>query len=123
MRRRSSIVAQSKDVERHVADFLGGRRLHAGEWLGPPGDVDVVSDRFIAQVKHRAGIPAYITEGLQQIHEALQAPEDLKRLQPTIVDDPLPIVVIHTKPGRGRKAQTLFVLDQIAFNRLAAGLA
>lgn len=117
MGRRSSIVAQSKQVERNIAEFLGGRRLHAGEWQGP-GDVDVVAPRFIAQAKHRAGVPAYLVEGMKQIREALAAPEELRRLCPTIADDPIPVVVVRTKEGRGKRAQTFYVLDQKSFNRL-----
>lgn len=119
MGKRSSIIAESKQVERNVAEFLGGRRLHAGEWQGP-GDVDVIADRFIAQVKHRANVPSYILEGLRQIHEAREAQEELRRLQPTITDFPIPLAVIRTKPGRGREGHTFFVLDQECFNRLAS---
>ena len=80
----------------------------------------MVSRYFIAQVKHRSNVPGYITEGMKQIHEALAAPDELRRLCPDIYDDPIPIVVVRTKPGRGRKAQTFVVLTQIDFNRMAA---
>ena len=114
---RRSIVAQSKQAERLIAMFLGGRRLHAGEWAGK-GDVDVISDLFVVQVKHRSGVPAYLIEGMKQIREPLTAPDELRRLRPGIKDDPIPLVAIVTKEGRGKKAQVFFVLDHISFNRL-----
>lgn len=121
MGRRGSIVAASKQEERAVAEFLGGRRLHAGEWQGP-GDVDVVSPRYIAQVKHRSNVADYIIEGMKQIHEALTAPDELRRLQADICEEPIPLVIVRTKPGRGRKARTFVVLEQIDFNRIASGV-
>ena len=67
---RSSIVAHSKQAERDVGLLLGGKRLHAGEWYGG-GDVDVVANdhSWIAQVKHRKDVAAYIQEGMRQLDE------------------------------------------------------
>lgn len=108
MTRRSSIVAQSKEAERDVARQLGGRRLHAGEWsgLGGAGDVDVLGPDWAAQVKHRAGVPAYVTEGFKQIRDAVAATQMI------------PVMVIRTKPGRGRQAETLVVLDAETWRRI-----
>ena len=110
-----SIVAASKQAERDVAEFLGGRRLHAGEW-GGPGDVDVIAPGLIVQVKQRTGVPAYITEGLQQIGDAIEGRVELQRLGSD--DRPIPVVAIRTKPGRGKPAQTFYVLDAVFFHLL-----
>jgi hypothetical protein len=101
-----SIVAASKEAEREIARQLGGRRLHAGEWsgMGGKGDVDVLGPDFAAQVKHRSGVPVYVTEGLKQIREAVQGPH-------TFTEEVLPLVIIRTKPGRGREAETLIMMD------------
>ena len=98
---RRSTVAQSKEAEREVARQLGGRRLHAGEWsgMGHKGDVDVLGSGWAAQVKHRSGVPDYITEGFRQIREAV-AKTSLT-----------PLMVIRTKPGRGRQAETFVMVD------------
>lgn len=98
---RRSTVAQSKEAEREIARQLGGRRLHAGEWsgMGRKGDVDVLGPDWAAQVKHRSGVPDYITEGFRQIREA------------TAGTPFLPLVVIRTKPGRGRQAETFVLVD------------
>jgi hypothetical protein len=65
----------------------------------------VVGPGWKAQVKHRSGVPVYITEGMQQIQEAVQGTEDL------------PLLIIRTKPGRGRGAQTFVVLTAEDFFR------
>ena len=107
-----STVAQSKDAERLVADELYGRRLTAGEWHGR-GDVDVTGPgrrpKWVAQVKHRSNLPTYLTEGLKQIREATEG------------TDTIPLVVIRTKPGRGRQAETLIVVDVATWNRVYIG--
>jgi hypothetical protein len=108
-----STVAQSKEAEREVARILGGRRLHAGEWHGP-GDVDVLCDGYIAQVKHRSGVPDYLVEGMEQIGKATLATEELRRLGSS--DRPIPMVVLRTKPGRGKGAQTYIVMEVGWFN-------
>lgn len=97
---RRSTVAQSKEAEREVARELGGRRLTAGEWRGS-GDVDVIDqfNEWVAQVKHRSDLPYYITEGFRQIREAVAG------------TDFIPLVVIRTKPGRGRNAETFVMMD------------
>lgn len=95
---RSSTMAQSKQAERDVAELLHGRRLRAGEWRGP-GDVDVVGPGWAAQVKHRTAVPAYITEGMRQVKEA------------TASSPMAGILVVKTKPGRGRQSETFVVLD------------
>ncbi len=109
---KSSTVAQSKDAERLVADELKGRRLTAGEWRGR-GDADVVGPgrhpKWMAQVKHRSNLPTYLTEGLKQIREAVGS------------SDTIPLVVIRTKPGRGRQAETLVVVDVETWNRVYRG--
>lgn len=91
-------MAQSKQAERDVAELLGGRRLRAGEWHGL-GDVDVIGRGWAAQVKHRAAVPAYIIEGMRQVLEA------------TAGTDELGVLVVKTKPGRGRRSQTFVILD------------
>lgn len=108
---RRSTVAQSKDAERAVAEKLYGRRLHAGEWCGK-GDVDVIGLYFLAQVKHRSGVPNYIIEGMDQIHEAAKDAEELRRLEPHIHVGPQPLLVLVTKPGRGKPSRT-FVIREI----------
>lgn len=99
---RSSTNAQSKQAERDVAETLGGRRLHAGEWHGG-GDVDVVpeprTNEWVAQVKHRRDVATYIQEGIKQLDEVRD---------PT----PLRLLVIKTKPGRGKESE-VFVLMRI----------
>lgn len=109
MTKRSSIVASSKEAEREVARVLGGTRLHAGEWKGKKGDVDVEGPFWVAQVKHRAGVPAYITEGMKQLDEA--------------VTDKMKLLVLVTKPGRGKKAQMFVMLQAEDFARLDEILA
>ena len=99
-----STVAQSKQAERDVAALLGGVRLHAGEWK-EQGDADVVGPGWKAQVKHRSGVPGYITEGMQQIQEAVQGTDDL------------PLLVLQTKPGRGYEARTFVILTAEDFIR------
>lgn len=113
---RSSIVASSKQAERDVAELLGGRRLHAGEWQGP-GDVDVVSPKCVAQVKHRSGVPAYILEGEVQILEAMADQPQMRRLYPNLEPDPYPVVVLYTKPGSGRPARKFIVVDEATWLR------
>lgn len=105
MTKRSSIVAASKEAEREVARQLGGRRLHAGEWsgMGGKGDVDVLGPDWVAQVKHRSGIPDYITEGFRQIRTASQCAGQ----NPL----PLPLMVIRTKPGQGKTSETFVMMD------------
>ena len=101
---RKSTVAQSKQAEREVAALMGGQRLHAGEWHGP-GDVDVIDKDspavWVAQVKHRAAVPGYILKGLRQIQEAA-----LSERPPYI-----PLLVIKTKPGRGKDSRTFVVME------------
>jgi hypothetical protein len=108
MTKRSSIVAASKEAEREIARQLGGRRLHAGEWsgMGGQGDVDVLGADFAAQVKHRSGVPAYITEGFKQIRDAV-AKASLT-----------PLMIIRTKPGSGRKAETFVMMDVATWRRI-----
>ena len=106
-----SIVAQSKEAEREVARRLGGRRLTAGEWNGR-GDVDVIGRTFLAQVKHRSGVPNYIIEGIDQISEAAKEYEELRRLEPQITPDPDVLLVLRTKPGQGKPSRT-FVIQEI----------
>ena len=103
-----SIIAASKQAERDVAALLGGRRLHAGEW-GGKGDTDVVGPGWIAQVKHRSGLPTYIKEGMRQIREA------------AVGTDNLPLLVIQTKPGRGYESQTFVMLEVEDFIRCREG--
>ena len=112
MSKKSSIVASSKQAERDVAKVYGGRRLTAGEWNGA-GDIDVISDRYAIQVKHRSNVPAYILEGLDQVQEGAADIEELFRLQP----GPLsfrrqPLLVIVTKPGRGKPSR-MFAVKEI----------
>ena len=112
-----SIVAQSKQAERDVAERIDGRRLSSGEW-GGAGDVDVISPTVIVQVKQRSGVPLYITEGLQQVRDAGAARAELLRLEPEIVQNPILTVALVTKPGRGRKSETLYILDEEQMDRL-----
>ena len=109
---RRSTVNQSKDAEREVARQLGGRRLHSGEWKRKRGDVDVIGRTFIAQVKHRSGVPNYIIEGMDQIQEAAKEYEELQRLDPQIVYLPDILLVLRTKPGQGKPSRT-FVIQEI----------
>ncbi|KKN40252.1 hypothetical protein LCGC14_0735320 [marine sediment metagenome] len=109
---RRSTVNQSKDAEREVARQLGGRRLHSGEWKRKSGDVDVIGTFFLAQVKHRSGVPNYIIEGMNQIQEAATEREELRRLEPGIVAHPDALLVLRTKPGQGKPSRT-FVIQEI----------
>lgn len=115
---KKSIVAQSKQAERHVAGLLNGRRLHAGEYCGI-GDVDVIAPSIIIQVKHRSGVPGYITEGMEQVRQATKSMTELRRLAPDwMVEDPLPVLALQTKPGSGKPAETFFVVDAAWFRLL-----
>ncbi len=107
-----STVNQSKDAEREVARQLGGRRLHSGEWKGKGGDVDVVGRTFIAQIKHRSGVPNYIIEGMDQINEAAEEYAELHRLEPRMIHKPDILLVLRTKPGQGKPSRT-FVIQEI----------
>lgn len=103
---RRSTVAQSKQAERDVAKLLGGRRLTAGEWHGK-GDVDVLGPGWAAQVKHRSGVPDYIIEGMRQIQEATDKQGYL-----------LPLLVLLTKPGRGKPARAFVIMEADDWYRL-----
>lgn len=106
---RRSTVSQSKQAERDVAEEMGGRRLHAGEWHGS-GDVDVIDvalpARWVAQVKHRSGVPDYLVEGMRQVNKA------------TANSRLLPVLVLKTKPGQGRPSQTFYILDTAGWQRV-----
>ncbi len=104
MTKRSSIVAASKQAERDVAELFKGRRLHAGEWEGRPGDVDILAGRYIIQVKHRTAVPNYIVEGLKQIQESAAAYAKHNETK-------VPLLVIKTKPGGGRTSRTFVVIE------------
>lgn len=111
MSSRSSTVAQSKKAEREVACVLGGRRLHAGEWDGP-GDVDVDGGWWVAQVKHIAGTPIWLADGMKQAVEAAASVE-------SDVWEPIPLLVIVTKPGKGKKSEMFVVTraeDHVAWH-------
>ncbi len=95
---RRSTRTQSKDAERDVARVLGGRRLTAGQHQGT-GDVDVDGGWWLAQVKHTKAVPQWFSEGREQIEEACTA------------TDKVPVLVIKTKPGPGRRARMYVVLD------------
>ena len=113
---RRSTVAQSKQAERDVGALLGGRRLHAGEWYGG-GDIDVVSvnkesglddESWVAQVKQRKDVAGYIQEGMQQ----LELVEKGRRI------NPLKLLVIVTKPGRGNPAETYVMMKASEWLRM-----
>ncbi len=113
---KSSIVSASKEAERRVARVYGGRRLTAGEWNGK-GDVDVITPLYAIQVKHRSNVPAYLLEGIRQAQEGAADTKEMIRLfgiEELAKDTkpPEPILVIITKPGRGRKSRT-FELKEI----------
>ena len=93
-----STVAQSKDTERWVAEQMDAVRLVAGQHKGP-GDVDLDGGWFKVQVKHRANIPAVITEGWKQIEEAATG------------EAWTPLLVLVTKPGMGRKKEAFVVVS------------
>ena len=102
-----STVAQSKQAERNVAELLGGRRLHAGEWFGG-GDVDVVSadgygddnEEWVAQVKQRKDVAVYLQEGMRQLDEVRNRGHY----------KPLKLLVIVTKPGSGKTSETYVMM-------------
>jgi len=104
MTKRSSTVASSKQAERDVAELFSGRRLHAGEWEGRPGDVDILAGRYIIQLKHRKGVPNYIVEGLKQIQESAAAYAKHNETK-------IPLLVIKTKPGGGHTSRTFVVME------------
>ncbi len=104
MTKRSSIVAASKQAERVIGDIFGGRRLHAGEWEGRPGDVDVLAGRYIIQVKHRKGVAGFILEGLKQIQESAVAYAERGETK-------IPLMIIKTKPGQGHTSRHLIVME------------
>ena len=106
---KSSIVAASKQAERAAAYYLGGRRLHAGEWTGE-GDVDIIGTSFFGQVKHRKDVAGYIQEGMKQLDDVQDSRLELERLEPDIVPEPMPILVIQTKPGSGRPSETYVMM-------------
>ena len=110
-----SIVAQSKDAEREVARRFTGRRLTAGEWNGG-GDIDVISLEYAIQVKHRSNVAAYIIEGMRQAQEGAADEEEIARLSDGVpyykLATPIkPLLVIVTKPGRGRPSRMFEVTE------------
>ncbi len=104
MPKRSSIVAASKAAERVVGDIFGGRRLHAGEWEGRPGDVDVLAGPYIIQVKHRSAVAKWIIEGMTQIQESAAAYAEQGETK-------IPLMVIKTKPGQGHTSRHFIVVE------------
>ena len=109
-----SIVAASKQAERDVARVYGGRRLHAGEWSGA-GDIDVITPAWAIQVKHSKNIAAYILEGTQQAQEGAAEVVELARLQPSPSSQRRkPLLVIVTKPGRGKPSRMFQVTEVFA---------
>lgn len=104
MTKKSSIVAASKQAERVVGDIFGGRRLHAGEWEGRPGDVDVIAGPYIIQVKHRSAVAKWIIEGMTQIQESAAAYEENGE---TLI----PLMVIKTKPGMGHTSRHFIMIE------------
>ena len=101
-----STVAQSKQAERDVGLLLGGYRLHAGEWKNA-GDVDVIAHdgSWFAQVKQRKDVAGYIQEGIRQLDEIHN---------PT----PLKLLVIVTKPGSGKTAETYVMMKASEWLRM-----
>ena len=93
-----SVAAAAKDTEHWVAELMGAVRLVAGQHTGP-GDVDLDGGYFKVQVKHRANIPAVITEGWKQIAEAATG------------EGWTPLLVLVTKPGQGRKKEAFVVMS------------
>ncbi len=111
---RSSTVASSKQAERDVARVFGGRRLHAGEWCGE-GDIDVITPTQAIQVKHWKNVAAYIIEGIRQAQEGAADEAEIDRLLgPQFsrrVTSTKPVLVIVTKPGRGRPSRMFQVTE------------
>ena len=118
---KSSIVAASKEAERWVARaYPGGQRLSAGTWVGA-GDADVISDQYVIQVKHGYGLAAYIKEVMQQAQESAADVDEVTRLagQPRYASGRFssneterePLLVIITKPGRGRPSRMFEVRE------------
>ena len=109
---KAGIVAQSKQAERDAAEALDhvARRLHAGEWAGA-GDVDIIGHSFYGQVKQRKDVAGYIQEGMRQLDEAGGERKHLERLQPGICKNAVPLLVIITKPGSGKRKRTYVMID------------
>ena len=113
---KSSIVAASKETERRVARVYGGRRLTAGEWNGA-GDVDVISPLYAIQVKHRKNVADYILEGMRQAQEGADDTDEIARISAGVPYGeikliPDPLLVIVTKPGRGKPSR-MFKVEEI----------
>ncbi len=112
---KSSIVAASKATELRVARvYPGGQRLAAGTWVGE-GDIDVISEQYAIQVKHRKNVPAYILEGLTQVQEGAADLEEIYRLFPLPKGWQEPLLVIVTKPGSGRPSR-MFEIKEVFDN-------
>ena len=99
-----SIKAEAKAAERHVAERLGGVRLTAGQYQGP-GDVDVDGGWWLAQVKHTREVTRWFREGMEQIEQACTGTEKL------------PLLVVVTKPGSGKKSRTFVIMSAEAWAR------
>ena len=86
--------ARWKRHERQVAQLLGGRRQPN---TGRPSP-DVVTPRWVCEVKTRRSLPGWLLEALHQAQEGARA------------TGRLPLVVLVHAPGQGRKARRYALL-------------
>lgn len=83
-----------KAAERKIAQLLGGKRA------GPTGtpQPDVVSEFLVAEVKHRASLPQWLFDSVEQA----RAQRDVQRM---------PVVVLHRKSQRYDHSLVVIRLD------------
>lgn len=93
-----------KAAERKIAQLLGGKRV------GPTGtpQPDVVSDFLVAEVKHRASMPQWLFDSVDQAREQ----RDIQRM---------PVVVLHQKGQRYDHSLMVVRLDDFCHYVKGAG--
>ncbi len=97
-----------KQFEREVARLLGGERYPANSG----GRIDVASDTYVAQVKHRKTMSVPELERWAVEMERLGAEKGKVGL-----------VVVQRRAGRGHPTKALVILTEDAFRALAPPLA
>ncbi len=100
MTKRASYVAESRQAERDAARKLGAVRLPATGHVNMP---DIDGGWFVGEVKHRK-ISQFLKDAMQQARQAAM-----------IGSGPMPLVVLVDKPGPGKKAEMLVVMDADSF--------
>ena len=93
-----------KQEEREVGKLLGGSRYHANTG----GDVDVESDEFVVQVKHRR------TMSLAEVEREAVTISEVGRKS----NNKLGVLVVKRKAGRGTPTPRLIIMTEETWKRL-----